>query len=380
MRIVQTSYSLLLQLLLFAVVGFYSYTASGQELPKVGGGAMPVIGSVTATPGSQISGYDWQEQWVVSGSSCTKNSQEGYEATLWISNEGDESYTVENLAVRDDPDGIYQIVDPGNIQPGAEIKAGVKEEFRILFKPTEEKYYGSRIRLTFSIHGVIDSVDSFLDGIGVESSVGIDDVEFTVNPSDNPQQTRELVDIRSTGTRPLIITYITLTGTDSADFSFVGGPPALPLVILPGKKQTLEISFHPSGTSSSERRAQLNVQGDFAYADCLPERSDSSAELIGRIGTLSVDGEESVAGYGIRSVMPNPFSHKVEVRFALREAGETSVALYTVSGVLLRELLREKLNSGEQNLKLDLDIPSGVYYLHITSGNWSESRKVWSVK
>ncbi|MGE3800247.1 MAG: T9SS type A sorting domain-containing protein [Candidatus Kapaibacterium sp.] len=381
MATLYTYNSLLQHLLLFTVVGFCSYSAYGQELSGGERGARPVAGSVSVTPGPEIVSYDWQKRWITSESSCTKNSQEGYEATLWISNQGDESYTVENLSVQDDPDGIFQIVDPGNVQPGAEIKPGVKEEFRVLFKPTEEKYYSSRIRLTFSTHGSIDSVDGALDGVGVEAYVKIDDAEFIVSPSDNPQQARKLVEIRSTGTAPLIISNITLTGNDFADFAFVGGLPALPFAIPAGGKYTLEISFNLSGSTTSERRAQLNVQGNFAYVDCAGSLSDSSAELIGRIGTLSVSGEETVAGYGVRSVRSNPFSREVQIDFLLAHEGETTVELYNGSGQVVAQLLREWRQRGLHLLSWDAgSLTTGLYFVQVTANGWSEARSILLVR
>ena len=87
-----------------------------------------------------------------------------------------------------------------------------------------------------------------------------------------------------------------------------------------------------------------------------------------------------VAGYGIVTLSPNPFNQDIQMEFVLAREGETTVEIFDASGRLIRELLRENLGRGEHRITRDTDLPSGLYYVRITSGPWSESRRIWSVR
>ncbi|MCB0711444.1 MAG: choice-of-anchor D domain-containing protein [Ignavibacteriae bacterium] len=333
-----------------------------------------------SVPGAQISGYNWGERWLSSRNACTKNPEEGYQTNIEVSNDGDAPYTVVGLKVVDSPNGVFEILNPGNVVPNKIINPGMKEKVLVVFRPVEQKTYSGRIRLYYSKGGALDSIDNTFDGIGIESCLQVNDIALYYDTTSSVgSTTTRSVQFRSTGTKPVTITGIYLVGSDASEFD-LQNPPSIPFTIPPGEKQDITVKFSPSRNRSNDRHASLAILGNFAYVDCPGSCSDSLAELTGKLGTLTVAGEESLAGYAINRVMPNPFSDELEISFSLGKAGETSVVLYDAAGVLVQELLREELRSGLHTIRWSEKIPSGLYYLQITSGNWSGLRKVWSVK
>ncbi|MGE3800248.1 MAG: T9SS type A sorting domain-containing protein [Candidatus Kapaibacterium sp.] len=332
-------------------------------------------------PGTHVARADWGERWVSSDNSCTKNTVRQYQEEVAAFNSGDQPSLVIRAQIVSNPDNVFTILNLGNVTPNKQLLPGASEKIIVGFRPLETKAYSGLLRLYFrDASGTVDSSDAVLEGVGIESCLQINDLtiiaDSTVTP---PKGTRRLL-LRSVGERAVTVTSISLSGIDAPDFVYEGGFPALPIVIPPGESYPLSLTFLPSTRPAGERRAELVVEGDYAYVDCPGSCSDSLAELTGKLGTLTVAGEEALAGYAINQVMPNPFSDELEISFSLGKAGETSVALYNAAGMLVEELLREELSSGLHTLRWSEKIPSGLYYLQITSGNWSESRRVWSVK
>ena len=282
----------------------------------------------------------------------------------------------------DNPGRAFEIVSPGNVTPGRMINPSVTETVRVAFRPTVQKAYSARLRLHYTMNGKADSVDGRLEGTGIESCIQISDLDIlvdTVTSSERKGSGR--FQLRSTGTRPVTLSSLSIGGADASDFSFVGGAPSLPLVIPAGASRELEVLFAPSGTTPTERRAVLSVEGDYAYVDCPGSCSDSSAVLRGVFGTLSVEDVESPAGYAISSISPNPFSREVEIRFTLGKAGMTRADIYNASGSLVTTLLSESLSAGTHRLVWNgTGVAAGLYHIRIRSGKWSASQQLVLVK
>ncbi|MGE3800249.1 MAG: hypothetical protein AB7H80_04450 [Candidatus Kapaibacterium sp.] len=333
-----------------------------------------------SVPGAQVSGYSWGERWLSSRNACTKNSQDGYETNLDVSNDGDTPFTVVALKIVDSPDEAFQILNAGNAVPNKIINPGVTEKVRIIFRPTEQKNYSGRVRLYYKKNGVADSIDNTLDGFGVESCLQVDDLTLNFDTTSSTSSISRSIRLRSTGTRPVTITDLYLVGDDVSEFR-IRDIPAQPFSIAPGDTVFLTAEFSPSRNSSDNRQASVVLIGNFAYADCPGSCSDSLAELTGKLGTLTVAGEESLVGYAIRSVTPNPFSRYTEIEYAVGQRGETVVEVYNASGEKIAELQREMLEPGEHQAVWDgSGVAGGLYYIRIRSGKWSQSRTVLLVR
>ena len=332
-------------------------------------------------PGPQITSYDWRGTWLSSRAPCTKNDQEQYLREISVINDGTAGFEIAGLAITGDPDNVFSIVDPGDVVPGTIIQPGSTHKVKVAFSPLEQKTYSANIRLYYRAFSSVDSIDAFLDGIGIESCLQVNDVAFIADSTVSPPQGTRKIALRSTGTRPVTITNLSFLGPDAADFSFVNIPPAFPFVIPPGDTLSFSIRFLPSGTLTSERRATLSLEGDFAYADCAGSCSDSAAELTGRLGVLSVEEGTDLSGYELSPISPNPFSGKTEIRFQLGRPGLTTAEIHDAAGRKVATLVNALLHSGEHRITWDGEgSAAGVYYLRITSGSWSRSHQIVVLK
>lgn len=83
---------------------------------------------------------------------------------------------------------------------------------------------------------------------------------------------------------------------------------------------------------------------------------------------------------------PNPFNLSTTIRFALAESRETRLAIYDVTGRLIREMAMGTMQAGEHQIGWDglnesgQVVTSGVYFYRLTSGDWSETRRMLVIK
>ena len=112
--------------------------------------------------------------------------------------------------------------------------------------------------------------------------------------------------------------------------------------------------------------------------DCLRQTVYLSASTAD--SSLSVE-DEMLEDNAIIAVTPNPFSGKTEISFKLGKAGETTVEVYDAAGRKIALLVSERLAEGEHALEWDGEgEAAGVYYVRITSGEWSLSRSIHLVR
>jgi hypothetical protein len=88
----------------------------------------------------------------------------------------------------------------------------------------------------------------------------------------------------------------------------------------------------------------------------------------------------------LAGVQPNPFNPSTTIRFVLAAAGQARVAVYDLSGRLVRVLVDEPRPAGEQSVRWDgLDAQgqpasSGVYLMRLESGGMVRTAKATLVK
>ena len=85
-------------------------------------------------------------------------------------------------------------------------------------------------------------------------------------------------------------------------------------------------------------------------------------------------------------VFPNPFNPSTTIRFNLSEPQQAKVAVYDVSGHLIKTLLDEFTHSGEQTIEWNgrdgsgRAVSSGSYFVRLQGDRVSEVRKVMLVR
>ena len=98
-------------------------------------------------------------------------------------------------------------------------------------------------------------------------------------------------------------------------------------------------------------------------------------------------GIEEVAatpeGFGIKSIKPNPFNSRTEIKFELAKEAEVSITVYNVQGQKVESLMKEKaLASGSHSVVWNANdkTPTGIYFIKLSAGAFEDVKKVILLK
>ncbi len=85
--------------------------------------------------------------------------------------------------------------------------------------------------------------------------------------------------------------------------------------------------------------------------------------------------------YSLEQNYPNPFNPSTIIKFNLANAGFTSLKIYNVLGKEVANILNGELEAGPHQVSFDAsNLPSGVYMYTVSSGSFTESRKMMFLK
>jgi hypothetical protein len=233
-------------------------------------------------------------------------------------NAGDSPFEVVDLQIMNDPDGVFAI-DATTIAPGLVMQPSEPREITVSFDPKEEKAYYSpdpaTIRLSYKIElGDEDStgyVEAPLEGIGIESYVTIGDQSFgrIEFQGAGVNTVASNVVITAEGTRPVNIDQVVVNPNTQFEFdptwlaanawATAGGTTLQldPDGIVAPKTQTVDLVFVPKDTNPLDKRATIDVIGDFADDAC--SITDSVGNLDGQVFSLAAD----IQGFDFGSVL-----------------------------------------------------------------------------
>ena len=78
---------------------------------------------------------------------------------------------------------------------------------------------------------------------------------------------------------------------------------------------------------------------------------------------------------------PNPFNYCSNITFEIKKFGYAKIMVYDVLGREIRTLVNESLKPGTYEITFDgSEFPSGVYFYRLTTGEFSETKKMLMVK
>ena len=96
--------------------------------------------------------------------------------------------------------------------------------------------------------------------------------------------------------------------------------------------------------------------------------------------------DPAVVGFGIRRTIPNPFDRSTAVQFSLDREEPVTVRVHGVDGRLVRTLTRGRRGPGIHQISWDGRddrgdrVAPGVYFVRLTAGERSDSRKVTRIR
>ncbi|MBU1636577.1 T9SS type A sorting domain-containing protein [bacterium] len=78
---------------------------------------------------------------------------------------------------------------------------------------------------------------------------------------------------------------------------------------------------------------------------------------------------------------PNPFNSITTLTLSLPGISEVEVNLYDVMGRYVRSVVQERMTAGENALRVDAaGLPSGIYFVKATAGEYKAVKKVVLLK
>ncbi len=85
--------------------------------------------------------------------------------------------------------------------------------------------------------------------------------------------------------------------------------------------------------------------------------------------------------YSLSQNFPNPFNPTTTINYSILNAGATKLAVYNSLGQEIKTLVNENQSAGSYNINFDAsNLPSGMYFYTLTSGNFSKTSKMILMK
>jgi len=107
--------------------------------------------------------------------------------------------------------------------------------------------------------------------------------------------------------------------------------------------------------------------------------TDGKSEFF---GPISVQGIPLPTEYSMAQNYPNPFNPETTIKYELPEVSEVSVNVYTLLGKEVKTLVNKIQNAGRYAAKWNgtgedgKRVPSGIYFIRIQAGIFSQTRKM----
>jgi hypothetical protein len=81
--------------------------------------------------------------------------------------------------------------------------------------------------------------------------------------------------------------------------------------------------------------------------------------------------------YALSQNYPNPFNPSTTIRYSLAQTDHVSLKIFNLAGQEVAPLVDGKQNAGEHHVQWQaVDVPSGVYFYQLQTGEKVETRKM----
>lgn len=118
-----------------------------------------------------------------------------------------------------------------------------------------------------------------------------------------------------------------------------------------------------------------NEGGSLSFGEV--SSSDAYGNLLETVASLEAPLPTT---YSVDQNYPNPFNARTQISFALPEAGDVSIEIYSVTGQLV-ETISGNFEAGNHSVSWDASqVASGVYFYRLTAGDFSQTMKMTLLK
>lgn len=131
--------------------------------------------------------------------------------------------------------------------------------------------------------------------------------------------------------------------------------------------------FDPSGFNALEKSRTGNVLWAGTQTGMIYKYIDNITNIS--------ESNPSSNGFRLEQNFPNPFNPKTIIRYELRKTNLVSIKIFNLLGNEVAEIVNEMKNAGEYKAEFDgTNLPSGIYFCELKSGNFSGWRKMILLK
>jgi len=132
---------------------------------------------------------------------------------------------------------------------------------------------------------------------------------------------------------------------------------------------------------------QFNEAGTFPYF-CRPhELANMKGTITVQLTTAVFDEVDAVPDqYFLSQNFPNPFNPSTTIQFGLEASGYTTITIYNLIGQPVADALDEYRDAGLHQVYWDgidnsgTQVPSGIYFYRLQSGEFKQTRKMVLLK
>jgi hypothetical protein len=118
----------------------------------------------------------------------------------------------------------------------------------------------------------------------------------------------------------------------------------------------------------------------FSFAN-YPEQVKIPLRVFGEQRADAQDEMNSATQFKLSPNYPNPFNPETRISFDLPQSGQTQLQIFDINGRTVATLLSGIIESGHHELAFNgTTLPSGVYFYHLQSGDYSTTRKMLLLK
>lgn len=195
---------------------------------------------------------------------------------------------------------------------------------------------------------------------------------YSGNPESSEGWTERKGSIQNCGGISGTVLGINPTG----DRRFIMSSGAGKLKMQPNEKQTIVFVQHAVKGSTNLNSATKVVRA----AKTIRQLFEMFiANTIG-VGITNISSEIP-EGFKLNQNYPNPFNPSTKINFQIPTSGFVNLKIYDMTGREITNLVNEQLQEGTYEADFNAShLSSGVYYYKLTSGNFSEVKKMMLVK
>lgn len=125
----------------------------------------------------------------------------------------------------------------------------------------------------------------------------------------------------------------------------------------------------------------VTVSGVYNYK-CTPH------ELMGMVGVINVQSptiikqnENISLTYSLKQNYPNPFNPTTNISFSIPKSGFVKIAVYNEIGKEIETIVNQNMNEGSYTVNYNASkLSSGIYFYRISSGDFSDTKKMLLIK